>query len=266
MNDIQIFNNPEFGDIRTVVIDGEPWFVGRDIAEALGYGAGNKSSKSLSNAISDHVDTDDKQLLSYSDFKGFQNGDLKNISRYGAIIINESGLYSLIFGSKLESAKKFKKWVTSEVLPTIRKTGSYTVPQTTDDKIALLAFGHTELRTEVGVVKQGIDEVHQELEEFKNDMPLLGVETEKITNAVKAKGVEVLGGKQSNAYNDKSLRTKVYQDIHREVRRQFGVSTYKAIKRNQCEKAIELIQAYEPPMYLKEQIDNVNAQIRINEV
>lgn len=112
-------------------------------------------------------------------------------------------------------------------------------------------------------VNDKIDAVQQELDEFKNDMPLLGVETDRITNAVKSKGVEVLGGKNSNAYNDSSLRTKVYQDIHREVRRQFGVNTYKAIKRNQCDKAIELVKAYEPPMYLKEQIYNTNAQMRI---
>lgn len=112
-------------------------------------------------------------------------------------------------------------------------------------------------------VNDKIDAVQQELDDFKNDMPLLGVETDKITNAVKAKGVEVLGGKNSNAYNDNSLRTKVYQDIHREVKRQFGVNTYKAIKRNQCDKAIELVKTYEPPMYLKEQIYNTNAQMRI---
>lgn len=112
-------------------------------------------------------------------------------------------------------------------------------------------------------VNDKIEAVQQELDDFKNDMPLLGVETDRITNAVKAKGVEVLGGKNSNAYSDKSLRAKVYQDIHREVKRQFGVNTYKAIKRNQCDKAIELIQAYEPPMYLEEQIYNTNAQMRI---
>ncbi len=125
MNNLQIFNNAEFGSIRTVVIDDEPWFVGKDIAEALGYGDGNKNSKALTNAIADHVDDEDKKLLPYSEFKGYQNGDLKNISHYGATVINESGMYALIFGSKLPSAKKFKRWVTSEVLPSIRKTGHY---------------------------------------------------------------------------------------------------------------------------------------------
>ncbi len=125
MEELKIYENEEFGEIRTIQINGDPWFVGKDVAEALGYGDGNKKSKALANAISDHVDEDDKKLMPYEFFKGCQNGDLKNISHYGATVINESGLYSLIFGSKLESAKRFKRWVTSEVLPSIRKTGGY---------------------------------------------------------------------------------------------------------------------------------------------
>ena len=127
MNSIQVFNNTEFGAVRTLSIEGEPWFVGKDVAEALGYGDGNKNSKALTNALKDHVDPEDKKLLPYAKFKGVQNGDLKKISHYGAYVINESGLFSLIFSSTLASARKFKRWVTSEVLPSIRKTGSYKV-------------------------------------------------------------------------------------------------------------------------------------------
>lgn len=127
-NCMQIFENEMFGSLRTVMIDGEPWFVGKDVAEALGYGNGNKNSKAITNAIADHVDERNKKLLSYSELKGYQNGDLKNISRYGATVINESGLYTLIFGSKLPSAKQFIGWVTEEVLPTIRRTGAYMMP------------------------------------------------------------------------------------------------------------------------------------------
>lgn len=139
-NELKIFENEEFGSIRTIVINGEPWFVGRDVAEALGYGDGNSKSKSLTNAISDHVDDDDKKLLPYEKFKGYQNGDLKNISHYGAIVINESGIYSLTFSSKLPTAKKFKHWVTSEVLPQIRKTGAYNnTPKTYSEALRQLA-------------------------------------------------------------------------------------------------------------------------------
>lgn len=242
-NEIKIFNNPEFGEIRTVAIDGEPWFVGKDVAEALGYGKGN----SVANAVARHVDGDDKGVTELMTPGGKQN----------SIIINESGLYSLIFGSKLESAKKFKKWVTSEVLPNIRKTGAYgraQLPQTTDDKIALLAQGHIE-------IKEEIESVRQELEDFKQDMPLLAVECERITTSVHKRGVDALGGKNSNAYKDSSLRGKVYQDIHRELKRQFGVSTYKAIKRNQCDIAVSIIEEYELPIVLQEQIRDCNSQI-----
>lgn len=111
MNEIQIFNNPEFGNIRTVTIDGEPWFVGKDIAEALGY-------KEPTKAARERVDAEDKGVSKIDTPSGIQN----------MTIINESGLYSLILSSKLPNAKKFKRWVTSEVLPAIRKTGHYEVP------------------------------------------------------------------------------------------------------------------------------------------
>lgn len=110
MNEIEIFKNPEFGEVRTTMIDGEPWFVGKDVAEALGY-------SNTADAIGKHVDDEDKQTSQFA--MGGQN--------YNMTIINESGLYSLVLSSKLPSAKKFKHWVTHEVIPSIRKTGSYTI-------------------------------------------------------------------------------------------------------------------------------------------
>lgn len=109
MNEIQIFNNPEFGEIRTLEVNNEPWFVGKDVADVLGYQNGSRD-------INRHVDDDDRNTVAIHD--GSQS---RNVT-----IINESGLYSLILSSKLPSAKRFKHWVTSEVLPSIRKTGSYT--------------------------------------------------------------------------------------------------------------------------------------------
>lgn len=211
MSNIQIFNNPEFGEIRTVVIDGEPWFVGRDVAVALGYAKPQ-------NAVRDNVEEDDARKQGITDAIGREQQ---------TVVINESGLYSLIFGSKLESAKKFKKWVTSEILPSIRKTGAYgqqRLPMTIPEQIQIIAQGYGELHEEVKTIKK-------DFEDFKNDMPILGVEESRITSAVKRKGVECLGGKESNAYNDRSVRERLYSDLHNQLRRQFGVSTYKAIKR-----------------------------------
>ena len=114
---VQIFNNPEFGDVRVVMKDGEPWFVGKDVAEALGY-------RDTKQAIRVNVAVEDKKHLPKSDFRGCTS-TTSEINNNGVMGINESGLYSLILSSKLPSAKKFKRWVTSEVLPAIRKTGGY---------------------------------------------------------------------------------------------------------------------------------------------
>lgn len=108
MNELQIFNNPEFGEIRTVEVNGEPWLVGKDVAQALGYSNPRK-------ALADHVDDEDKGVTKRDTLGGAQE----------MTIINESGLYSLVLSSKLPAAKKFRQWVTNEVLPTIRKTGGY---------------------------------------------------------------------------------------------------------------------------------------------
>lgn len=124
MNELQIFNNEEFGEIRTVTIKDETWFVGRDVATALGYAKPE-------NAIATHVSDEDKTSTliqgSGSNYKS------------KAILINESGLYALIFGSKLESAKRFKRWVTSEILPSIRKNGGYIAGQENMSDDELLA-------------------------------------------------------------------------------------------------------------------------------
>jgi len=116
--EIEIFKNEEFGQVRTVLIENEPWFVGKDVTEILGYQNGSRD-------INRHVDEEDRQ--------NYQNGTLE--SNRGLTVINESGLYSLILSSKLPNAKKFKKWVTSEVLPTIRKHGAYMTENTLEEAL-----------------------------------------------------------------------------------------------------------------------------------
>lgn len=133
MNELNIFKNEEFGEVRTVTIDGEPWFVGKDVAEALGY-------SDTKQAIRTNVSEEDKKHLLKSEFRGCESTTSK-INNNGAMVINESGLYSLIFGSKLESAKRFKHWVTSEVLPSIRKHGVYAVDELLENPdMAIKAF------------------------------------------------------------------------------------------------------------------------------
>ncbi len=132
-----------------------------------------------------------------------------------------------------------------------------------DNPMKLLELHYKALKEvdgKVNALSDGLSTVRKDLEDFKNDMPILGVEESKITNAVKRKGVECLGGKESNAYNDRSVRGRLYSDLHNQLRRQFGVSTYKAIKRNQADTAVSIIQCYVPPLVLSETIDTLNAQ------
>ena len=240
MNELQIFNSEEFGEIRTVTIDNEIYFVGKDVAVSLGY-------KDTSDALKKHVADEDKLTRCFAD--SGQNRQM--------YIINESGLYALIFGSKLESAKRFKHWVTSEVLPTIRKTGGYRKPMSTAEQIKLLALGNTELN-------ERVSDVEKKINSLENDMPLYGCEIDDIKNHVNRKVVNVLGGKTSEAYRDGSIRSSVFKDIYRQLKREYGcVSSYKSIKRKWIDDAHDLISGYEVPKVLEEQIRDANAQIRI---
>lgn len=239
MNELQIFKNVEFGEVRTVTINKEPWFVGKDVATALGY-------ERTADAIRQHVESDDKGVGEIQTPGGIQN----------MTIINESGLYALIFGSKLESAKRFKHWVTSEVLPSIRKTGGYQKPVSALVQLRLTQQAILE-------VDEKIAAVDEDLQNFKKDMPILGVEESRITIAVKKKGVECLGGKKSEAYKDRSLRGKVYSDIYGQLKREFGVDTYKAIQRRNCDRAVSVINEYQLPIVLKEEIDDCNSQMNM---
>lgn len=140
MKDLMIFENAEFGQMRTVTINNEPWFVGKNVGAALGY---ERTTK----AIQDHVDDEDKDVIPIQD----SIGRMQNTP-----IINESGLYALIFGSKLDSAKRFKRWVTSEILPSLRKTGSYEMPKKKKrnsqlSSINMLAKNITDIFTKAGV-------------------------------------------------------------------------------------------------------------------
>ena len=168
MNEIQIFNNEEFGRIRMTLINNEPWIVGKDVADALGYENSRK-------AIADHVDEEDKRVIQRS-----QNVTLE-IPNRGMTIINESGLYALIFGSKLASAKRFKRWVTSEVLPIIRKTGRYS-PNTyriqdapLSEVTALLHEASSFLREMDKVMRDQNSHPSDIAEEFKSVCSQLGI-------------------------------------------------------------------------------------------
>lgn len=127
------------------------------------------------------------------------------------------------------------------------------IPMTIPEQIQLLAQGNVELN-------QRVDTLDKKLERLEYDLPVLPVEADRITEAVKKKGTSVLGGKLSNAYKSRSIRQKVYSNIHSNLRYQFQVKSYKSIKRNQVDKAVDIIGKYEPPVFLQNEIDAENAQ------
>lgn len=236
MSNLMVFNNQDFGQVRTVNIEGKPYFVGKDIAEALGYKLPRK-------AISDHCKGVLKQNI-------LTDGGLQEM-----LIIPEGDIYRLIIKSKLPQAEKFESWVFDEVLPQIRKTGQYQVkPKSNLDLLELQVKALKE-------VEEKVTDLDEKFEDFKEDLPLIGDEPDELVALVKQKGVEVLGGKGSKAYKDKSLRSKVYSDIWGEVKRQFGVRKYKAIKRKHFDKAKEIVSRYNTTILLAEEISLLNDQI-----
>jgi prophage antirepressor-like protein len=234
MNQLKVFENEEFGQVRTVEVNGEPYLVLKDVCEILGIKNATDVTKRL--------DEEEVTRLNLGGRVGVVN------------LINESGLYAVVLRSDKPNARKFRKWVTSEVLPSIRKTGAYTGKK-------LSALEQLNLHNQAILeVNEKVETVKNDLEEFKQELPLLGCDMDRITTAVKKIGVRCLGGKESNAYRDKSLRSKVYADIYDQLKREFGVSTYKSIKRNQCDLAVDIVEMYQLPMVLEEEINDCNAQ------
>lgn len=234
MNDLQIFNNEEFGEVRTAVVNDEPMFCLIDICKAL----------EIKNAtdVAKRLDEDELTRLNLGSRAGETN------------FITESGLYAVILRSDKPNAKKFRKWVTSEVLPTIRKTGSYNKPMSTAEKIKLLAQGNEELN-------ERVEKVEDKLDSLENDMPLYGCEIEELKNHISRRAINILDGKNSEAYKDASIRGTVYKDIYKQLKREYGyASSYKSLKRKYLADAHEFVDCYAAPTYLQEQITDANAQ------
>ncbi len=189
MNKLEIFKNQDFGEIRAISINDEPYFVGKDVAEILGYTNPQK-------AIRDHVDDEDKLTERF----------VRSGQNYQMIIINESGLYSLILSSKLPNAKKFKRWVTSEVLPEIRKNGSYTKAPKSFKEALFLAYKQQEKIEELEKTKtwignkreaQAMNTASQKVKEVKKLQVALDLEMSYAT----VKKVEKATGRKYNWQN-----------------------------------------------------------------
>lgn len=228
VNELQIFKNEEFGEVRTVIIDNEPWFVGKDVAEALGY-------KNTRQALSTNVMSEDKGVHSVDTPSGTQQ----------MTIINESGLYALIFGSKLDSAKRFKHWVTSEVLPSIRRSGSYQKSLTPEEM----------MRVQLGM----IDGHEERISKLENTMNIDYGQQRVLEKEVAKVVIESLGGKDSNAYREVSK--KVFSECNHDIKDYFHVNSRNNIPRLKFEEAIDYIRSWTPCSNTRMLIRDCNAQM-----
>lgn len=235
MEDLQIFSNSEFGEIRTITKDNEPMFCLADVCKALELEQVSR--------VKARLKTDGVTTSKVTDRLGREQE---------ATFISEANLYKTIFQSRKDSAERFTDWVTSEVLPSIRKTGSYNKPMTTAEKIHLLAQGNEELN-------ERVDKVEDKITSIEEETPLYGCEIEEVQKHVRKKGIEVLGGKDSNAYKDGGIRGSVYSDIYKQLKREFGcVATYKSIKRKYLADVHEFIDTYLLPIALAEVVHDTN--------
>ena len=236
---MQLFNF-ENQQVRTLIINEEPYFVGKDIAIILGY-------KKPENAIANHVEDEDKTTT-------LIQGTGSNY-KSKTVIVNESGMYSLILSSKLPNAKKFKRWVTSEVLPAIRKTGSYQLPQTPEELLSLTVQATNHLTKRMNTVEEDIDFLMNKSEVDEK-------QRFKLQKARNKRAIEVCGGKDSNFYKSKSR--KVFMALAHDFKEFFEIPRYDALRKEDFDKAIEFVHGWYPSVLLKRDIDQINAQTNLD--
>lgn len=230
MGQLKIFENEEFGQIRTVMRDGEVWFVGKDVAEILGYVDPNK-------AIAMHVDEEDK----------LNDKMASSLGQRGGWLINESGLYGLILSSKLPSARKFKHCVTSEVLPAIRKTGIYDMDEYSPEMKAILMHDKKLVK-----IDNRVTDLENHMTIDYGQQTVLGDEVNKAV-------LDALGGKYSNAYNE--IGKKVFAECNRDLKHYFHINARNNVPKRRFEEAVQYIQRWTPCTNTQIQIRDCNAQV-----
>lgn len=218
MQELQTFNFEEL-PVRTLEVDGEPYFIGKDVADILGYANGR-------DALSKHVDAEDKLPSQIA-----TAGQNRNVT-----IINESGLYSLIFSSKLESAKRFKRWVTSEVLPTLRKTGAYQVPSDPMQALRLM-FEATE------ETKQEIKNVKDDVIDLKENQKLDAGDYNFLTRTINQRVAHI---QRLHAITNQKQRSELFRDINSEVKKMTGASSRTNVRQKHFDDVIEMIANWFP--------------------
>lgn len=220
MNELKVFQNEEFGEVRSLVINNEPWFVGKDVANVLGY-------SNPRDALLKHVDEDDKKP-NVAIHDGSQNRNMT--------IINESGLYALVFGSKLPTAKKFKHWVTSEVLPTLRKTGSYKMPDNPMEVLKLMFDAQSQTNEKVA-------KHDQRIQNLEDNQLLNPGEYNYISRAVKKKVRQVK--EELGRELIQKQTSQIYHAINRDLNIFIGIKTRSQFKAKDFDRALEFIENWQ---------------------
>lgn len=236
MEELQIFNNEEFGNVRSLMIDNEPWLVGKDVATDLGYQNGSRD-------INRHVDEEDRRKVMV--FDGKQNKE--------TIVINESGLYALVFGSKLPSSKKFKHWVTSEVLPTLRKTGSYAkVPTDPRELLMLTIKAHEQ-------TAQRVDVLEEKVSDLEKSTTIDSSQQYTLERIAKTTVISALGGIDSRAYQ--LMSRKLFSNIWRDYKKYFKLGSYRDTLKTDYENAKNYLESWSPEVNISLKIKEYNSQL-----
>ncbi|WP_394970219.1 BRO family protein [Candidatus Allofournierella merdipullorum] len=244
MNELMIFENPEFGRVRSVEIDGEPWLVGKDVAQALGY-------SNTKDAISAHVDEEDRRILQRSEIATIENHIPKSalpmnfvradVPNRGLTVINESGLYSLVLSSKLPGAKQFRRWVTSEVLPAIRKKGGYThEPKSAMEMLRLQSQAMFELDDRMTALEEKVD----------NQMTIDHGQQRQLQRAVSARVLERVAT-VIPARMVRECKPMFFSALYRDLKDRFGVPSYRDVRVSDYPDAIAYINNWVEPAELR---------------
>ena len=236
MNELKVFQNKEFGEVRSLIIGGEPWFVGKDVTNILGYKNGSRD-------INRHVDEEDR-------------GSTEMVSPSGkqmTTIINESGLYSLILSSKLPTAKKFKHWVTSEVLPTLRKTDSYAkVPTDPRELLMLTIKAHEQ-------TAQRVDVLEEKVSDLEKSTTIDSSQQYTLERIAKTTVISALGGIDSRAYQ--LMSRKLFSNIWRDYKKYFKLGSYRDTLKTDYENAKNYLESWSPEVNTSLKIKEYNSQL-----
>ena len=239
---IKAFKSDKFGNVRVVLIgaDKEPYFVGKDIAECLGY-------SNTSDAVSTHVEAEDKMQIAFHDLQKY---GLDGFGTKGTHVINESGLYSLVLGSKLQSAKDFKRWVTKVVLPTIRKTGQYNALEDMSPELQAIIMQDKK-----------IQQIESKVNALEDNIYITRSQQKKLRGFANEVVIKALGSKHSHAY--KEFSQKAFSCFWKSYQNYFNISSFLDTPKKDFQEALEFINAWKPDRELELIIIGANTQMRM---